>query len=136
LPPPVHTPLQVAPGAQSITRVPLQVILQAAAPPHTTVQLAAPPHSALQPPLGQLTVHLLSPLQVIVEPVSMVTAQVLPPSQVTWLFAPVSRVHELVPAQLEVQFDVQLPSQVERPAQVLVQPLPQVRSHSFCESQW
>jgi len=48
---------------------------------------------------------------------------------------PVVRVHWLVPAQLDVQFDVQLPAQVERPSQVLVQPLPQVRLHWFWDPQ-
>jgi hypothetical protein len=54
---------------------------------------------------------------------------VLPPAHVTWLFVPVVRVHWLVPAQLDVQFDVQVPAQTERPSQVLVHPLPQLRSH-------
>jgi hypothetical protein len=37
----------------------------------------------------------------------------LPPAQVTWLFVPVESVHELVPAQLDVQFEPQLPAQVD-----------------------
>jgi hypothetical protein len=45
-------------------------------------------------------------------------------------------VHWLVPAQVEVQFEVQVPLHVERAAQVLVQPVPQVRLHSFWVSQW
>jgi hypothetical protein len=71
-----------------------------------------------------------------VEPVSSVMAQVLPPAHVTLLFVPVVSVHWLVPAQLDVQLDVQLPAQTERASQVLVQPVPQVRSHEFLESQW
>ncbi len=61
--------------------------------------------------------------------------QLLPPAQVTSLFTPVSSVHWLVPVQLEVQFDVQLPTQVERPSQVFVQPVPHVRSHWLFELQ-
>jgi hypothetical protein len=72
---------------------------------------------------------------VSVEPVSRLTLQVLPPAQVTSLFVPVVSVQSLVPAQLDVQFDVQVPAQVERPSQVLVQLLPQVRSHWFFSPQ-
>jgi hypothetical protein len=128
--------LQVEPAAQSCVLVPLQSIWQATVPPQTTLQLAEPPHSALQPPWGQSIVQVLSPVQEIVEPGSSVTLQVLPPPQLTWLFIPVVSVHWLVPAQLEVQFEVQLPAQTERPSQVFVQPLPQVRSHWFLVSQW
>ena len=58
-------------------------------------------------------VHELLPVQASVEPVSSVTVQLLPPPHVTVLFVPVESVHWLVPAQLDVQFEPQLPSQVD-----------------------
>jgi hypothetical protein len=85
--------------------------------------------------MGQSMVHLLSPRHVSREPVSSFTVQVLPPSQATSLLTPVSSVHWLVPAQVEVQSEVQVPVQDERAAQVLVQPVPQVVRHSFCAPQ-
>jgi hypothetical protein len=115
--------------------VPLHSIWQATVPPQLIVQLAEPAHSAEQPPWGQSMLQVLSPSHLILDPVSRVSWQLLPPEQVTSLFTPVVRVHWLVPAQLEVQFAVQLPAQVERPSHVLVHPLPQVRSHSFLVSQ-
>jgi hypothetical protein len=123
------------PAGQSSERMPLQCTVHAAVPPQTTVQPAAPPHSIVQPPWGQAMWHVLSPEQVRVDPLSRVIAQVLPPAQVTWLSAPVLRVHSLVPLQLDVQFAVQVPSQVERPSQVLVQPVPQVTLHWFWDAQ-
>jgi hypothetical protein len=72
----------------------------------------------------------------MVDPVSTDTSQLLPPAQVTWLSVPVARVHWLVPAQLDVQFEVQVPEQTERASHVLVQPVPQVRSQVPFESQW
>jgi hypothetical protein len=73
--------------------------------------------------------QVLSPWQLSFEPVSRLTVHVLPPPHVTWLLVPVVSVHWLVPAQVDVQFDVQLPAQFDRPSHVLVHPLPQVRSH-------
>jgi hypothetical protein len=55
----------------------------------------------------------LSPWHVIVDPVSSVTRQVLPPAQVTWLLVPAASVHWLVPAQLDMQFEPQLPPQTD-----------------------
>jgi hypothetical protein len=131
-----QTPSHVVPGGQDCAFVPLHSIVQATAPPQTTLQPADPPHSAVQPPFGQVMVQVLLPRQLSFEPVSRVILQSLPPSHVTWLFTPVWSVHWLVPAQLEVQLEVQLPAQVERPSQVLVHPVPQVRSHWFLVSQW
>jgi hypothetical protein len=109
--------------------------LHTVAPAHPTMHSAEPAQSTVHPPAGQWMLHVLLPSHVIVEPASRVTSQRLPPAHVTWLLAPVASVHWLVPAQLEVQFVPQVPEQVERPSQVLVQPLPHVRSHWFCESQ-
>jgi hypothetical protein len=67
--------------------------------------------------------------------VSTDSLQSLPPPQVTVLSTPVLIVHVLVPSQVELQFAVQLPAHVERPAQVFVQPVPHVRSQVFLESQ-
>ncbi len=79
--------------------------------------------------------HVLSPRQVTVDRSSRVTLQSLPPSQMTLLSTPVESVQSLVPAQLEVQLELQLPLQVDIPSHVLVQPVPQLRLHWFCESQ-
>jgi hypothetical protein len=70
------------------------------------------------------------------DPVSSVIVQVLPPPHVTWLSTPVVRVHSLVPAQLDVQFELQLPAHTDFPSQVFVHPVPHVRSHWLFESQW
>ena len=56
---------------------------------------------------------MLLPVQLTVEPVSTVTVHVLPPPHDTLLFVPVERVQSLVPVQLEVQFEVQLPAQLD-----------------------
>jgi hypothetical protein len=101
------------PGAQSCALAPLQLIEQAVVPPHWTVQLVAPWHSAVQPPFGQSIVQVLSPWHVMVDPMSSATWQLLPPAHVTWLFVPAESVQLLVPAQLDVQFDPQLPAQVD-----------------------
>ena len=76
---------------------------------HSTEQPALPPHSAVQPPAGHLIVHVLLPSHVSVDPLPSVTAQSAPPEHVTVLLVPVCSVHLLVPAQLEVQPDPQLP---------------------------
>ena len=131
-----HTPVHSDPAAQSCAFMPLQSMEQAAVPPHRIVQVAAPAHSATHSPFGQSTVQLLSPLQVMVDPVSSITLQALPPSQVTWLLMPVASVQSLVPPQVDVQFDPQLPAHTDWPSQVLVQPEPHVRLHWFFESQW
>jgi hypothetical protein len=108
-----QTPLHSDPAAQSCTFMPLQSMEQAVVPPHRMLHVAAPAHSAVHPPFGQSTMQLLSPWHVMVDPVSSVTLQALPPAQVTWLLTPAASVHELVPAQLDVQFDPQLPTQTD-----------------------
>jgi hypothetical protein len=87
--------------------------VHAAAGPHTTVHPALPWQSAVQPPFGQLIVHVLLPVQPTVDPVSTVTLQVLPPPHVTVLFVPVETVQLLVPSHVVVQFDEQVPLQVD-----------------------
>jgi hypothetical protein len=71
----------------------------------------------------------LLPVQETVEPVSTVTLQVLPPPHVTVLLVPVDNVQLLVPSHVDEQFDVHVPVQVDLPAQVVVQPVPQRESH-------
>jgi hypothetical protein len=110
---PPQVPAHVVPAAQSCDCLPLHAMWQAVVPPHSTVQPALPPHSAVHPPFGHLIVHWLLPVQESVEPVSRVTLQLLPPPHVTVLFVPVDSVHWLVPVQLDVQFDPQLPAQVD-----------------------
>lgn len=105
-------------------------------PPHSTTHPALPPHFAVQPPSGHLTLHVLLPSHVMVEPFWIVTLQLLPPEHVTVLFSPVVRLHVLVPAHDDVQFAWHVPSQVDCAAHVVVQPVPQVESHVFFESQW
>jgi hypothetical protein len=68
-----QTPVHSEPAAQSCTFMPLQSIEHAAAPPQRIVHVVEPAHSATQPPFGQSTVQLLSPLQVTVDPLSTVT---------------------------------------------------------------
>jgi len=130
-----HTPVQVDPGMHSCTVIPLQLILHAVLPPQVTVQAAAPAHSAVHPPLGQAMSHMLSPRHVSVEPWSRVIVHLLPPSHVTLLSVPVDSVQSLVPPQLEVQFELQVPAQTDCPSHVLVQPVPQVVLQLFCSSQ-
>lgn len=132
---PPHAPVQVVPAAHSCERFPLHSTTHAVVPPHSTVHAVLPPHSAVQPPLGHLMVQLLLPSQVTFEPVSSVTAQVLPPEHDTVLLVPVSSVHWLVPAQLDVQFEPHDPSHTDWPPHFEVQPVPQLRSHVFFDSQ-
>jgi len=73
----------VVPAAHSCIFVALHWIVHAVVPPHTTVQFAAPAHSAVHPPLGQSSLHVLSPWHFSVEPVSALTLQLLPPAHVT-----------------------------------------------------
>lgn len=80
--------------------------------------------------------HVLLPVHASFEPDPISTSQVLPPPQVTVLFVPVSSVHWLVPVQVEVQFDSQLPAHTDWPSQVLVHPLPHVTSQVPLVSQW
>jgi hypothetical protein len=114
----------------------LQFTVQSAVSPHTTVQSAFPVQSALQPPFGQSIVHVLSPVQDTLEPVSTFTLHVLPPPQVTLLFVPVESVHWLVPLQVVEQFDKHVPWQVDLPAHDVVHPVPHVELQLFLESQW
>jgi len=100
-------------------------------PPHSTEQSVLPWQSRVQPPSGHLIAHLLLPVHVSVEPPPSEMLQSLPPPQVTELFVPVVRLHVLVPLQVEVQFDWQLPEQVDCPAQSVVQPVPHVESQVF-----
>jgi hypothetical protein len=53
--------------------MPLQLMVQAVSPPQWMEHAVAPEHSAVQPPFGQSMLHVLSPWQVIVDPVSRVT---------------------------------------------------------------
>jgi hypothetical protein len=57
--------------------------------------------------------HVLSPRQVMVDRSSRVTLQSLPPSHTTLLSTPVDSVQSLVPAQLDVQLELQLPLHVD-----------------------
>jgi hypothetical protein len=75
--------LHCVPGAHSRDFCPLQLMTHAVVPPHTTVHPLDPAHSALQPPLGQSMVQVLSPSHVTVEPVSRLSLQALPPVHVT-----------------------------------------------------
>ena len=131
---PPHALGHVVPAAQVADCFPLHVIVQAVPAPHSTVQPVLPPHSAVQPPFGHLMLQVLLPSQKSDEPVSSVTVQELPPPQVTLLFTPVTRLHVLVPVHVEVQLDSQLPSQMDWPPQLVVQPVPQVESHVFFDS--
>jgi hypothetical protein len=105
--------------------------VHAAALPQTTTQLEAPAQLAVQPPVGQVKVQLLFPLQETVEPEPTVTLHWLPPLQVTELFVPVETVQSLVPSHVVVQLDEQLPLQVDCPAQFEVQPVPHEMLHMF-----
>jgi hypothetical protein len=71
----------------------LQAIVHAAVPPQLTLHVVDPSHAIVHPPFGQSTTHELLPWQLMVEPVSRLTLQVLPPAQVTWLFTPAVRLH-------------------------------------------
>jgi len=128
---PPHAPAHVVPAAQSCVLPPLQLILHAAVPPHSTEQSVLPWQSTVQPPSGHLIAHLLLPVQVSVEPPPSEMLQSLPPPQVTVLFVPVVRLQVLVPLQVDVQFDWQLPEHVDCPAQSVVQPVPHVELHVF-----
>jgi len=99
-PPPPHGFGQVVPAAQVLVLPPLHLTVHAAAAPQTMVHPELPLQSAVQPPFGQLMVHVLFPVQPTVDPVSTVTSQVLPPPQLTVLFMPVESVHLLVPSQV------------------------------------
>ncbi len=103
----------------------------AVVPPHSTEQSVLPWQSTVQPPSGHLIAHLLLPVQVSVEPPPSEMLQSLPPPQVTLLFVPVVRLHVLVPLHVDVQFDWQLPEQVDCPAQSVVQPVPHVELQVF-----
>jgi hypothetical protein len=98
-------------------------------------QAVLPPHAAVQPPFAHLRTHVLVPSHVAVEPVSSVSVQVLPPEQVTVLLIPVSIVHWLVPAQVDVQFELHVPSQTDCPAQLVVHPVPHVDEQVFFDWQ-
>ena len=128
---PPQAPAQVVPAAHACDCLPLHWIWQSTVPPHSIVQPALPWHSAVQPPFGHLIVQLLLPVHPIVEPVSSVTLHALPPPQLTVLLVPVDSVHVLVPVPRDVQFEPQLPSQFDWPEQLLVHPVPQVRSQVF-----
>ena len=104
---------QVLPAAHGLVPPPLHFTLQSSSPPHTTVQPAEPAQSAVQPPLGHSIMHALLPVQATVDPVPTCTSHVLPPPQVTVLSAPVDSMQLLVPSHVLVQFDVQLPWQVD-----------------------
>jgi hypothetical protein len=81
-------PLHVVPAAQVSFLLPPQSIVHAVVPPHVRVQDALPSHAVVHPPPGQLTTHLLVPVQSIVEPAPSVTLHELPPAQSTVLFVP------------------------------------------------
>jgi hypothetical protein len=83
-----------------------------------------------------LSTQVLLPVQASVDPEPTVAVQLEPPPHVTVLFVPVATVQVLVPVHDVLQFDEQLPSHVDFPEQVAVQPVPQVRSHCPCWSQW
>lgn len=100
-----------------------------------TLQVALPWQLVVQPPFGHVTLQVLLPVQLTVEPVSTSTSHLLPPSHETVLFVPVEIVHSLVPAQLEVQFDSHVPTQVDCPSQVVVQPTPHDALHVFFDWQ-
>jgi hypothetical protein len=133
--PPPHGSEQVEPAAHVCVRPPLHLTVHAVLPPHTIVHPELPAQSPVQPPFGQLIVQLLLPVHATVEPVSTVTSHVLPPPHVTVLLVPVDTVQLLVPSQVVVQFELQLPTQVDWPSHVVVHPVPHVELHSFFESQ-
>jgi hypothetical protein len=99
------------------------------------VQAALPAQSRVQPPCGQATLQVLSPVQLRVEFAPSATLQELPPPHVTVLFAPASSEQLLVPSHVEVQFEPQLPAQEDWPAQLVVHPVPHVTSHVFLTAQ-
>ena len=133
-PPHVVSLVQVEPAAHVSFFPPLHTIVQAPPLPHVSEQPVLPLQSTVHPPFGHSTLHVLLPWQVSVDEVSSVTVHLLPPPHVTLLFVPVESLHSLVPLQVEVQFDSQLPSQVDCPAQLVVQPVPHVESHVFFDS--
>ncbi len=134
-PPPPHGSVHVVPAGQLAVFPPLQVMVQASVPPHTTVQPLLPAHAAVQPPLGQVMLHELLPVHETVEPVSTVTWQLLPPPQVTVLLVPVETVQSLVPLHVVVQFEPHVPLHVDCPSHVVVQPVPHEESHVFLDWQ-
>lgn len=78
--------MHVVPAAHVSVLPPLQLIVQAAAAPHSIVHSLAPEHVAVQPPFGHLIAQVLVPSQLTVVPVSTVSEHLLPPPHVTLLF--------------------------------------------------
>ena len=116
---PAQVRLQVVPAGQSCCLVPLHSIEQAVVPPQTTVHPAEPPHSAVQPPLGQPWCNAVAPADQARSGVQLHRAGA---AALTGDLAvdPGLEGSLAGPAQLEVQFEVQVPLHVERAAQVLV----------------
>jgi hypothetical protein len=90
------------------------------------LQTAAPKQSALQPPVGHWMLQFVLPVHVSVEPAPIDTLASAPPVTVTLLSGPVSSEQLLVPEHVETQSAAHDPLQLDWPAHVVVQPVPQV----------
>jgi hypothetical protein len=101
----------------------------------TTLHAVAPEQLTLQPPAGQVTLQVLLPWHKTVLPGPTVKLHVLVPPQVTLPLMPAASAQVLPPVQVDVQFSLQLPEHCDWPAQLVVQPVPQVTLQSFFDSQ-
>lgn len=130
--PPSQTVVQVVPAAQANFFPPLQSMVHEPPSPHATMHAAAPPHFEVHPPLGQLMVQVLLPVQSSVEPEPMSIVHALPPEHVTLESAPASSEQSLVPAHDATHPALQVPTHVDWPSHTVVQPEPQATLHVFC----
>ena len=132
---PLQIPVHTVPGGQSALAAPLHSTWHGAAEPQRMVQSELPVQDAVHPPFGhRMSQRLLPPHETTV-PEPTARSQWLPPLQLTLPFAPVASVQSLDPSHLVVQFSRQLPAHVDRPAQLVVHPVPQSRLHVFFDSQ-
>ena len=113
----------------------MHVSWQDASVPHVRLQVVAPEQSTVQPPEGHSTVQVLLPWQVTLVPLPADSVHVLLPSQPRLEPVPAARVHVLPPVHVEAQFEPQVPEQLDLPAQLVVQPVPQLTLQSFLAEQ-